>query len=1690
MTLNAAGGTGTATVTPAYTGLLAGVHVFTATDANGCTATTSATITQPTVLSISKTSTNVSCNAGNNGTINITPSGGTAPYTYNWGGGVTTQNRTGLAAKTYVVTVTDANGCTATNTTTLTQPSAIIISGGTVNPTCNGAANGSIFSSASGGISPYTYKWSNGATTSMISGLVVGSYSLTVTDANGCKALAYANLIQPAMYISNASTDVTCNGGSNGVINISSSGGVSPYTYNWGGGVTTQNRTGLAAGSYTVTVTDANGCTATNTTTLTQPSAIIISGGTVNPTCNGAANGSILFSASGSPYAYKWSNGATTSMISGLVAGSYSLTVTNVIGCKAVTSATLTQPTALSISKTSTNVPCNGGANGTINITPSGGTGAFTYNWGGGVTTQNRTGLAAGTYTVTVTDANFCTATNTTTLIEPTAVSISKTSTQPTCNAASGTLNGTITITPSGGTGAYTYNWGGGVTTQNRTGLGSGTYTVTVTDANGCTASNTTTLTEPTAVYNNVVATYPVTCFGGGNGSVTLNAAGGTGVSTVTPAYTGLAAGMYVFTATDANGCTATTSATITQPTALSISKTSTGISCNGGANGTINITPSGGTGAYTYNWGGGVTTQNRTGLAAGTYTVTVMDANLCTATNTTTLTEPTAITISKTSTNSCNAGTNGTINITPSGGTSPYTYNWGGGITTQNRTGLGAGTYVVTVTDANGCTATNTTTLIEPTPLVATASASSSVSSIVSTTGTGTPNLGCTNFTATSRFSLFGIPPTCASPKVFPGTTSINNNNDVYLMTNPSATPVCVTMTLIGSSTDFVHVSVYKTPFVPASVVVAGEYIADCTISSKNSVPRTFSFTLAGNQTVAVVLTNPYNNTNNNPYTLTLSTPLLLSNPVVACHGGTTTVTVTGSGGTAPYTGTGAFTVGAGVHNYTVTDANGCTQSTSITVTQPAAPLSVTVSSSAVATPSGGTAPYKYLWNTGETTQAQASPLPGGTYFVTVTDAFGCTVSSSNTLAATCGITISKTSTNVSCNAGTNGTINITPSGGVSPYTYNWGGGVTTQNRTGVGSGTYTVTVTDANGCTATNTTTLTQPSAIIIVIAFTAPKCNGSANGLLSVNSPSNGTSPYTYNWSNGKTTQDNFNVPAGTYTVTVTDANGCTATETVVLQQPPPLTVTVSSSAVATPSGGINPYNYLWNTGETTQAQASPLPGGTYFVTVTDVLGCTVSSSNTLTAACGITISKTSTNISCNGGTTGTINITPSGGTSPYTYNWGGGITTQNRTGLGAGTYVVTVTDANGCTATNTTTLIEPTPLVATASASSSVSSIVSTTGTGTPNLGCTNFTATSRLSRNGIFPTCASQKAFPGTNSGNNINDLYLMTNPSATPVCVTMILISSIPTGGVHASVHKTPFVPANVAVAGEYIADSGNSSINNTPWSFSFTLAGNQTVAVVLTNPNNNTSNRPYTLTLSTPLLLAAPVVACHGGTATVNVIGSGGTAPYTGTGAFTVGAGVHNYTVTDANGCTQSTSITVTQPAAPLSVTVSSSAVATPTGGTAPYKYLWSNGQTTQTATGLSSGTTYMVTVTDANGCTATANYLAPSAPTKQISKKDDVVLPQGNKDDLKEITITTDVLLYPNPASTMANFRFLNENITDFDLQVLDMTGKSIEYKTFQQGNILSLDISNYMNGVYLLKFIVKNEKPIVKRLVVQKM
>ncbi len=648
-------------------GLSAGSYTVTITDAIGCTATRNFTITQPPALNGSTVVTNIACFGGNTGAINLTPTGGTPPYTFNWGGGITTEDRTGLTAGTYSVTITDANSCTRTINVTVTQPSSAV-SGTTVvtNLACFGGSNGAINLTPTGGTGPYTFNWAGGITTEDRTGLAAGTYSVTITDANACTGTLNVTVTQPTSAVSGTTvvTNVACFGGSNGAINLTPTGGTGPYTFNWVSGPTTEDRTGLTAGTYSVTITDANGCTGTiSGITVTQPTSAV-SGTTVvtNVACFGGSNGAINLTPTGGigPYTFNWVSGPTTEDRTGLAAGTYSVTITDANGCSGTISGiTVTQPaSAVSGTTVVTNVACFGGSNGAINLTPTGGTGPYTFNWVSGPTTEDRTGLAAGTYSVTITDANGCTGTiSGITVTQP--ISAVSGTTVVTNVACFGGNTGAINLTPTGGTGPYTFNWAGGITTEDRTGLAAGTYSVTITDANGCTGTiSGITVTQPAIISLTPASQTNIACFGGSNGAASVNtASGGAGGYTYdwtpgnpigdgTTFVTGLTAGTWTCTVTDANGCTASQIFNITEPSAINTATGSqTNVSCNGGSNGTATVAPSGGASGYTYSWApSGGTSATATGLAAGTYTVTVTDANGCTATRNYTITEPTAI--------------------------------------------------------------------------------------------------------------------------------------------------------------------------------------------------------------------------------------------------------------------------------------------------------------------------------------------------------------------------------------------------------------------------------------------------------------------------------------------------------------------------------------------------------------------------------------------------------------------------------------------------------------------------------------------------------------------------------------------------------------------------------------------------------------------------------------------------------------------------------------------------------------------------------------------------------------------------------------------------------------------------------------------------------------------------------------
>ena len=685
-------------------------------------------IATPSACAIAATTsaqTNVACFGNNTGSVTVTGSGAVAPYAYQWSNSRTTAANTGLAAGIYTVTVTDANSCSTTQSVTITQPSSALnpTLSNPVNAACFGASTGSISLTTGGtGTGPYTFLWSNGRTTQNNTGLPAGPYTVTVTDANGCTVSRNTTITQPASALngSSSSTNATCSVA--GSINLTVSGGNNgSYSYLWSNSAVTQDLNGLGAGSYTVTITDAGGCTITNgpntITSIGTPSASIVN--TNNILCNGVSNGSVDINVVGGtgPYTYLWSNSRTTEDVSGLAAGTYSVTVTDAISCfTSIGTINITQPALITASGISSNVSCNGAANGAINITVNGGTSGYNFNWGAGLATEDISGLSAGNYTVTITDANNCVATQSFTVTQPTVLSASASSTGVSCAGNDGTANTTI----NGGTAPYTVNWSNGATGIALSGLAAGNYSTTVTDFNGCISSVSVTVSNlcTSCSISATASSANVSCFAACNGSATATPTSGTAPYSYSWSDAGTGAvrnnfcsGNYTVTITDNAGCTNVQTVSIGQPAALSANASSSYNACTA-ASGNASVTIVGGTSPYSYLWNNGATSQNLNNLSGGTYFVTATDASGCTISTSASVVEPGLLDATSTVGNPTTAN-DGTIDISLTGGTAPYSYNWSNGATTQDLLSLGAGTYTVTVTDANGCTTTETATLI-----------------------------------------------------------------------------------------------------------------------------------------------------------------------------------------------------------------------------------------------------------------------------------------------------------------------------------------------------------------------------------------------------------------------------------------------------------------------------------------------------------------------------------------------------------------------------------------------------------------------------------------------------------------------------------------------------------------------------------------------------------------------------------------------------------------------------------------------------------------------------------------------------------------------------------------------------------------------------------------------------------------
>lgn len=1269
--------------TSTVNGLPAGTYTVIVTDANSCTSSQDVTITQPFPLASVITSNNVACNGGSSGSADVNVFGGTLPYSYLWSpSGSTLSNAINLSNGTHIVSITDGNGCVHGDTIIISQPPSLTLSISNTPVLCYDGNSGTATASVGGGTPPYVFNWSpSGVTTQTALNLTAGNYSLLVTDNNGCTIIANTTITQPPKLYATASVSpVSCFGGNDGFITMSPNGGSPSYNYSINpGGVVTNPINNLSAGNYTVSTFDANNCRYDTIITISEP-ALLTSfiSMSQNISCFGGSNGMAAVSVNGgtAPYNYVWSpSGGNGSTASGLTAGNYSVSVTDSRGCVTVASIIITEPSApLSASTLDTDVSCFGGSDGSSVATASGGTSPYNFIWSpGSVSGSNLNSVIAGTYTLYVTDANGCFFTTTATINQPPQIIVTTSVINSNCGQADGSTSAVV----SGGTSPYNYLWNpSGATTASITNVVAGFYQVTVTDAQGCQETSYANLDDNAGPTVTIFAITNVSCNAGSDGSVTVSVSGGAGGYTYNwiptggngPTANGLTAGQYTAVVTDAVGCVAsvTTSPIVSEPPIIDAFMSSTSTSCFGSNDGTATVLASGGTPGYTYLWSDGQTTSTAVGLISGNYSVTITDNNNCVLIAFVFVPEPPEIQMSVVSVTdvNCFAGSDGSGTVSAIGGVPGYIFNWTpNGSTSANATGLSAGNYNVTATDVNGCVASINVTINQPATYPS-----------VSLTTTPVSCNGGSNGTATAN-PVGGTPGYTYVWSPMGGSNSIATN------------------------------------------LTSGNYTVTVTDS------RGCQASSIGTVTEPAVMSGTF----------------VSSNSTCGNNNGTASVQI--SGGTSPYTyawspsgGTNSSTSGLPQGNYSVlvTDNNSC----SITVVgqinnTPGPNLSnggVTQPScfggnngTATVNVSNGTAPFQYVWLPYGGITSTATGLIAGNYSVTVTDNNGCQVSLPFVINQPPALVPSVASfINVSCFGGNNGEISTTTVGGTGTYTYSWSpsGGIT-PNATNLSANNYTLNVTDQNGCMSSINQTLTQPSLLTSSIsAFSDPLCFGGNTGSATV-SAGGGTLNYTYAWSTNpvQTSITATGLVAGSYSVLVTDQNGCTSVSVVTLNQPSQVNATISpndticggqsTTIVTGVSGGVAPYFYIWspNVSFSSSAIVSPVSSTNYNVIVYDNNGCP---SNPLSTTIQVYYLN-GANIIVDGnspicpGTISTVYATVTGANvGPVSYQW------NNNLGTGPGAFTVsptvptyyTVTVTNSCGASYSDSVlvdISPPPTV---------------------------------------------------------------------------------------------------------------------------------------------------------------------------------------------------------------------------------------------------------------------------------------------------------------------------------------------------------------------------------------------------------
>jgi gliding motility-associated-like protein len=1642
-----------------------GTYTITGTDGNSCTATTLVTITQAPLFSITSTVVDsVACHGDTTGSVTITLGGGTPQYSCtiapNVGSQSTPGNFTGLPAGLYTITCLDANNCLVSTSVTIYEPTALSYTSVTsTDVSCNGANDGSVVAVGTGGSGILSYNLTpppssqgpNGTFT-LLNG---GNKTITVVDGNNCTLDSVVTIVEPnVLSISpSGTTAINCNGDTTGLISMMSTGGTTPVTYTISP-VATQSFpgifSGLGAGTYIITGTDSNNCVALDTVILSEPSLLVIdSVVSTIPTCVPGGDATMTIYASGGTPPYLYTNGliptpGPDSVFMNQSAGSYNIEVVDNLGCLDTTTHIISTPGAPSWNTiVSTPVLCNGDANGTITLTTTGGSGAITYTISGATNPpSNTTGifnnLLAGNYTLTAVDTNNCSITSSVMVGTPAALSYASASIDSVdCN---GNSTGSITVVGAGGVTPYSYQItlpappSASNATGNFMSLAADTYTVTMTDSNNCMHDTILTVSEPVVLAINTSTTTNILCNGDSTGVIWMVHTGGTGsvnytispdpngVGSISPGNFGsLPADTYTITGTDANNCTATWQVTLTEPTALVIdSIVSTLPSCVPGNDATMTVYASGGNNtSYTYNNGTLVQLNNNVfgNQGAATYPITVTDANACSVTSTHTIAipgSPTWDTVTHVDV-LCNGDSTGSISAVVIPGNNPtitttiilpIAYN----ATALPATNLPAGQYTIQAVDANGCSITSLVDIMQPNPLVITTAQVDSV--LCNGDSTGGITLTMMGGNPTYSYSINTVPVQTNTTGAFTGLPQ-----GIYTITISDANNCTVSTTLqVQEPTALQYTSVSST-----------------NVSCNGADNGTITTTATGGTGLLTFAVNPL--------------------PAIQLTSGN-------------FTG-----LNGGMKTLTVSDANGCTLDSVITIIEPSLFTIDTISAQMVLcfgdssgqlvmSSMGGTTvnPVTYTITPANGTQGPNgtfSNLPWGTYTITATDNNGCTAVQIYTITQPMSAVVITNVSGVppSCVPGNDGSITITANGGTPVLEYSLDN-ITYQpsnvfSNLGA-SGNYIVYVRDGNGCTTVDSITLTTPGAPAWTsVSSTLTTCNGDSTG--SITGVASGASAITYTLTplNGgvQGPAGTFsNLPWGNYTISASDANGCSVISAINVNQPDAIEFTsvltdsvdcnggMDGSIVLMSQGGTGSLTYSINP-LSVQAPVGTFAGlsaATYTVTITDSNLCTVDSMIVVSEPAAVSLDTLSQlNVLCRGDSSGQLVMTSGGGTGTITYSIAPVAGTQFPSGtfsnLPADVYTITATDGNLCTAVSTYTISEPIDNVL-------ISGISGTTPSCNPGSDGT-VTVTAAGGTGGLTYTLSPTVIIPqGPNFSGLVSGTYLVTAIDANACTDTMSYTLGVSPLPVWNTVNSTDALCNGDSSGTISVTTTGGTTPISysiiAPTSFIQTNAsGNfmtlpaDTYTIQVSDSNNCTIDTMVTIGEPTALSFASvqtDSVSCNGLTdGQITVVGAGGTTPYTyqitlpappsasnGTGIFT-GWAANTYTIelTDSNNCSASTQAIIYEPT-PVVIDSASSIDVLCNGDSTGSIYIASSGGTPSLYHIIGTDTNqsnpsfftnypagmYTVTSVDGNGCSVTTMVTVnePTPLTHTITSTD----------------------------------------------------------------------------------------------------